>query len=79
MELTYGERGFLVETEWCFLPERSEVMVDVTGIYGDDLNSVLAEIGVKYSWTGVTFETCRLDGEVSEWMCLLGATKCSTG
>lgn len=64
-----------METEWCFLPERSEVMANVTGIYDTELDKVLSEIEGSYSWTGVTFESASLDGEVSEWMFLLGATK----
>jgi hypothetical protein len=54
-------------------------MADVTDIHDDDLDKVLSEIGETYSWTGVTFETASLAGEVSQWMFLLGATKHSTG
>lgn len=51
-------------------------MVEVTGIYGDDLDKLLAEIqGTGYTWTGVTFETDSTEGEVTQWMFLLGATK----
>jgi hypothetical protein len=68
-----------VETEWCFLSERSEVMVNVTGIYDEDLVNVLAEIEEAYTWTGATFETGSFEGEVTQWMYLLGATKRSNG
>lgn len=63
-----------METEWCFLPERSEVMINVTDIYGEQLDKVLAEIEETYTWTGVTFETAKMADEVTEWMFLLRAT-----
>lgn len=64
-----------METEWCFLRECAEIMVNVTGIYDDDLDKVLAEIErTGYAWTGVTFDTDSTEGEVTQWMFLLGAT-----
>lgn len=68
-----------METEWYHLPERDEVMVNITDIYGEDFASLLAEIEQEFTWTGADYFTDTTDGEVEQWMYLLGATRCSTG
>lgn len=68
-----------VEAEWYSLPDRGEVMVNVTDLYGGDLEKVLAEVGKEFEWTGVDWYTGTHDGVVEQWMYLLGATECSIG
>lgn len=68
-----------MEAEWYSLPDRGEVMVNVTDLYGEDLEKVLAEIGREFVWTGVDWYTGNHDGVVEQWMYLLGATECLTG
>lgn len=68
-----------METEWYHLPDRAEVMLNVTDLYGEDLESVLAEVGEEFEWTGVDWYTGNHDGVVEQWMYLLGATERSTG
>lgn len=69
-----------MDVEWYYLPERDEVMVNITGVFGVDFESVLAKFEKEFSWTGADYFTEELgdDGEVEQWMYLLGATKRSS-
>lgn len=65
--------------EWYHLPERGVVMVNITDIFGTDFENVLTEFEREFSWTGADYFTETLDdGEVEQWVYLLGATKLST-
>lgn len=65
-----------METEWYHLPERGEVLVNVTDLYGAELRKVLAEVSEEFSWTGVEYVTVTDDDDESatDWEILLGAT-----
>lgn len=65
--------------EWYHLPERGVVMVNITDIFGTEFENVLTEFEREFSWTGADYFTETLDdGEVEQWVYLLGATKLST-
>lgn len=62
-----------METEFYHLPERCEVMVNITDLYDAELRKVLAEVGEEFSWTGVENYSTVSEGELSQWLYLLGA------
>lgn len=69
-----------METEWYHLPERGEVMVNVTDLFGEDFNQALTEIEQEFKWTGAEFfvDDSTPGCEPERWMYLLGATELST-
>lgn len=69
-------RGLALELEWYFIPERGELMINITDVFGVDFENVLTEFEKEYSWTGADYFTEKLDdGEIEQWVWLLGATK----
>lgn len=60
--------------EWYHLPERGEVMVNVTDLGEQELRKVLAEIGECFTWAFSDFVATDVDGEVTSWLVLLEAT-----
>lgn len=62
------------------MPDRGEVMVNVTDLYGEDLDKVLTEIEQEFLCIGgVEHYTDMTESVPQDWMFLLGATKLSTG
>lgn len=62
-----------MESEFYYDAERGAVQVNVTGLYGAELQKVLAEVGEEFEWQGAEFQTMTDGGGVSQWMWLHGA------
>lgn len=61
--------------EWYHLPDREEVMVNVSDLEGGELHRLLSKIGEEFMWDCSEFEVAvEEDGTVTSWLMLLGAT-----
>lgn len=66
---------FYVESEYYYDPETFTVAANVTGLYGADLQKLLAEVGEEFLWVDAEFRTVAEGNDVSQWMMLNQATR----
>lgn len=60
--------------EWYHLPERGEVMVNVSDLGEQELCKVLAKVGEHFKWAFSEFVATDDGDEVTSWLVLLEAT-----
>lgn len=61
--------------DWYHLPEREEVMVNVTDLGERELRHLLSKVSEEFLWDGSESDTYVDEfGGVTSWMYLLGAT-----
>lgn len=60
--------------EWYHLPERGEVMVNVSDLGEQELRSVLSKVGECFEWAATDFVATDADGDITSWLVLLEAT-----